>query len=360
MRLLPKDEGLGWTPYAFLAYLAFFLIGPALSARSNWALTIAAVAVFLPLYFWCYWLTGQRKLIAIAGIAAIGGICASYNPGASTFFIFAACFLGEVAAPAIAFRYLGVLLAFIGLQSWLMNLSMYFWAPAILISALLGSVNIHFAQQHRMTKRLLMAQCEIERLAKIAERERIARDLHDLLGHTLSCIVLKSELASRLATRDPARAAREMQEVERISRDALSQVRAAVSGFGTTSLDSEIEQAKRVLETAGIVVSLDVDKPGLSTTEDAVLGLALREAVTNIVRHSQAARCEIRIKGVTGGCELEVHDDGAGSDAAEGFGLGSMRHRVESLGGTLERESSAGTRLRIWLPARQAHATGAA
>ena len=72
MRLLPKDEGLGWTPYAFLAYLAFFLIGPALSARSNWPLTIAAVAVFLPLYFWCYWLTGHRKLIAIAGIAGAG------------------------------------------------------------------------------------------------------------------------------------------------------------------------------------------------------------------------------------------------------------------------------------------------
>src|SRR5688500_10904151 len=121
MQLLPKDER-GWTPYAVLAYLAFFLFHPVLSPRPNWPATMAAIAVFLPLYFWCFWLTGRRSLRPSAGMPAIGALCAKASPGSSPFFLCAPCLIGAAAAPAVAFRYLGALLCVIALQAWLMDL----------------------------------------------------------------------------------------------------------------------------------------------------------------------------------------------------------------------------------------------
>ena len=118
--------------------------------------------------------------------------------GASVFFVYAACFVGEVGEPVIAVRYLAAVLAIIGIETWILNLHPSFWIPALVFSALMGGMDIHQAQRRRMNRKLLMAHEEIEQLAKVAERERIGRDLHDLLGHTLSLIILKSELASKL------------------------------------------------------------------------------------------------------------------------------------------------------------------
>jgi two-component system sensor histidine kinase DesK len=362
MRLLPKDESLGWTPYAWLVYLVFLLQYPIMrgATAAEWALNAAAIGVFLVLYFSCFWMPGRRKLWPIAGIALLGAVFAPLNPGAASFFIYAACFLGDALPPRTAFAYLAGLLALMALETWVLGLPVYFWGPALFFSPLLGAVNIHFANQGRMTRKLLKAQEEIERLAKIAERERIARDLHDLLGHTLSSIVLKSELASKIAGKDADRAVRQMQEVEMIAREALAEVRATIRGFAPTGLDTGVEQAKQVLETAGIEVRMNVSKPELAPAEEAVLALALREAVTNVVRHSSATYCRLILQSTPDGCELEVIDNGTGSNANEGFGLSGMRHRVESLGGTLERDGTKGTRLRIWIPTQKARASGAA
>jgi two-component system sensor histidine kinase DesK len=362
VRLLPKDESLGWTPYAWLVYLVFLLQYPVLrgATAAEWALNAAAIAVFLVLYFTCFWMPGRRKLLPIAGIAVLGAVLAPLNPGAASFFIYAACFLGDALPSRTAFAYLAGLLAAVAVESWALHLPVYFWGPALFFTPLLGAVNIHFANHRRMTGKLLLAQAEIERLAKVAERERIARDLHDLLGHTLSSIVLKSELASKIAGNDADRAAREMREVEKIARGALSEVRATIRGFAPAGLDTGIEQAKQVLETAGIAARADVAKPVRTPAEEAVLALALREAVTNVVRHSSATECRLKLRAVAGGCELEVTDNGIGGAAKEGFGLSGMRHRVECLGGTMERDSTNGTRLRIRIPTQQAPASGAA
>ena len=133
-----------------------------------------------------------------------------------------------------------------------MSLSPSFWVPATVISILVGGSNIHFCEMRRKDRALIKAHEAAEHLATIAERERIARDLHDLLGHTLSVIVLKSELASKLADRDPTRAIREIRDVERISRDALAEVRQAVHGYRGERLDEEVATARRALDAAGV------------------------------------------------------------------------------------------------------------
>jgi two-component system sensor histidine kinase DesK len=205
-----------------------------------------------------------------------------------------------------------------------------------------------------------VAQDEIEHLARIAERERIARDLHDVLGHTLSLIILKSELASKVADTNPARAVAEIRDVEAISREALAQVRAAVKGYRSTGLENELIHAEQTLETAGIHVETSIDRPSLPLAHEGVLALALREAVTNVVRHAHATSCRVRLEKTGSWCEMEIADDGRGGEAPEGSGLSGMRTRVEALGGTLLRETGRGTSLKIRLPLHTSMATGAA
>jgi two-component system sensor histidine kinase DesK len=187
-------------------------------------------------------------------------------------------------------------------------------------------------------------------MAKIAERERIARDLHDVLGHTLSVIILKSELASKLAETDAARAVQEIRDVERISRDALAQVRSTVRGYQGRSLRAEAAQATAALEAAGVEVQCDVLETEIPASHEGVLALVLREAVTNVIRHAKARTCRLSLRRISGICTLEIVDDGCGRPSPEGAGLSGMRHRVEALGGVLERDLSRGTRLVITLP----------
>ncbi|MGA2019563.1 MAG: sensor histidine kinase, partial [Candidatus Sulfotelmatobacter sp.] len=216
-----------------------------------------------------------------------------------------------------------------------------------------GASNIHFAQRNRSNKKLIRAQEEIEHLATVAERERIARDLHDVLGHTLSVIILKSELAGKLMDRDPQRAGNEIREVEQISRQALSEVRDAIRGYRSKGLSAEFAQAKSTLETAGVAVQCDVVKIPLPALQEGVLSMAVREAVTNVVRHAQARTCRLRLEQQNGSCRLEIEDDGRGGFAGEGNGLRGMRERVQMLGGTLSCESQAGTKLTITLPLKE-------
>jgi two-component system sensor histidine kinase DesK len=165
-------------------------------------------------------------------------------------------------------------------------------------------------------------------------------------------IVLKSELAAKLAERDPARAVQEIKDVERISRDALAQVRSTVRGYQSLSLKAEAEQATTTLKAAGVSVECDFATTNIPPSHEGVLALALREAVTNVIRHAKASYCGLRLRLVEGGCELEIKDDGCGRMSPEGIGLTGMRHRVESLGGKLQREISSGTRLVITLPVK--------
>lgn len=352
MRLLPDNKDIGWTPYLWLVYLSSLPISTMLmkAGPMRWTLTIVGMIAFLALYFWGWWISGRRLLWVIAGITLLAVLFAPINPGAISYFIYAGSFAGRAGEPKVGARILLGILAVIAIVTLIFHLAFFFWFISGLFTLIIGAGNIHFAQRHRDNRKLLHAQEEVEHMARIAERERIARDLHDVLGHTLSLIVLKSQLASRLAEKDPKRAAQEIQDVERISRDALAQVRSTIRGYHSRSLKAEVDQARATLESVGVKLESSVDAPNLPPAQEGVLALALREAVTNVIRHSGASTCRLSLQQTGSGCRLEIRDDGRGTTAPEGMGLSGMRQRVEALGGTLRRDLSAGTTLTITLP----------
>jgi two-component system sensor histidine kinase DesK len=354
MRLLPPSTGLGWTPYLWLIYLLYLVIFPYLGRGAGyaWPATIAAAAVFLPLYFYGYWVSGRRLLVVVAAIAVLGALLTPINPGGGVLFIYAAAFVGETGAPRVATIRLAMLIALMMLEALVLDWPVRVWLAPLVVSGIVGGANIHFAEVRRKDAVLRVAHRAVEEMARVAERERIGRDLHDLLGHTLSVIVLKSELASRLADRDTPRAIAEIKDVERISRDALAEVRKAVRGYRGESLRDEIGSATRVLHAADITADIDIDveQTRLAPEEDRALAFALREAVTNVVRHAGATRCAIRLRTENGHRVLEVRDNGRGGLAPEGSGLSGMRERLRQVAGTLERDGREGTRLVMSLP----------
>jgi two-component system sensor histidine kinase DesK len=203
---------------------------------------------------------------------------------------------------------------------------------------------------------LAQAHAELARLSAENERTRIARDLHDLLGHSLTTIAVKAGLAHRLGASDPEGALREIAEVENLARGSLRDVRAAVAGYREVTLAGELATGRELLRAAGIAAewggwgqALDGVDPG----HQELLGWAVREGLTNVVRHSRAATCSVRLS-QTG---VEILDDGTGggSRAGGGSGLAGLRERVIAAGGTVEAgpRSPSGWRLRVTLARRE-------
>jgi len=362
MRLIPKDIALGWTPYAWLVYLIFFWFGPIFSPNTttkDWVLTALGTAIFLPLYFWGYWLPGRKTLIPASLIVLLGILYGPTNFGASVFFIYAAGYLGYAGSAGFAFRVLLIVAAIPPIQAWLMDLPPYFWIPGTVFSLLIGGINIHYAGVRRSQAALRRSQDEIERLAKLAERERIARDLHDLLGHTLTVITRKAELAHKLSGRDPERAAKEIAEVEDVARNALKEVRAAVTGFRQTDFSTELAQARVALQSALIHFEAQADEIDIDEASEQVLALALREATTNVLRHSGANTCRVRLANLGDKVSLTIHDNGKGGEAKGGHGLAGMRERVTALGGEFAVDGRSGTRINVTLPVARATSNSA-
>jgi two-component system sensor histidine kinase DesK len=342
-----------WLPFIWLAYLCFFFVHPVFDhvGPAEWALDIAGVAVFLALYFAFFLVPSPRNRWCIVGMLLLGIAFAPWNGGAVGFFIYAASltpFAVESEKAAVAGLF-GIV-CLVALEWRLAHLENSFLAVGVFFCAIVGGGNIYFAQRNRNLRKLRLAHDEIEHLAKVAERERIARDLHDVLGHTLSLIALKSELAGKLVDRDPEQARREIHDVENAARDALSEVRQAILGYRSKGLNEEFKQARTTLETAGVAVDLQSAPIKLPAAQEGVLSLALKEAVTNVVRHAQAQHCWVRFERVNGHCVLQVRDDGRGGSQVEGNGLRGMRERIEALGGELHRSTVNGTSLEIKLP----------
>ncbi|MGH9557616.1 MAG: sensor histidine kinase [Bryobacteraceae bacterium] len=266
------------------------------------------------------------------------------------FLIYAAATAGFTSESRIATKALAVLVAIGAMEAWFLERGAWFWILVTVLPVVIGVLCFDSARRHETNRRLRAAQRELEELARIAERERIARDLHDVLGHSLSVVILKSELASKLIGRDSARAEGEIRDVERISRQALTEVRSAINGYRAIGLEHELAEAAATLNTAGSAAECEAAHVALSPAQETVLALAIREAVTNVVRHAHAKRCRLQVEIVDGQCVVQIYDDGRGGWQAEGNGLRGIRERVEAMRGTVRRETSAGTRLTISLP----------
>ncbi|MFF7334541.1 histidine kinase [Streptomyces sp. NPDC008150] len=222
---------------------------------------------------------------------------------------------------------------------------------ALLIPALLGGAAMTGVRQLlRTTIALREARATVAQLAANEERLRLARDLHDLLGHSLSLITLKSELAGRMLPARPEDAAQQVADIERVSRQALVDVREAVTGYRRPRLASELAGAQVALTAAGVVAELPAEPDtlldGVDEDAESALAWSLREAVTNVVRHSGARRCTVELlrRQTLDGpvLELSVEDDGsgtgpgAGAGGGPGNGLTGLRERLEKAGGTLD------------------------
>lgn len=342
----------GWEPFVWLVYSLPYLFTSALApigaGRKAWLLGL--YAAFLALYLGGHLVRSPRIVWIVAGLDLIAIFGSVHNPSAAAFFIYGSALIALGFAPRPAMMVLAAqVLVGAAASAWL-AVEWWYYMASVAISALIGAVTIQAAAKAAGDARLRMAQEEIERIAKLAERERIARDLHDLLGHTLSVVVLKSELAQKLMSRDPARALQEMAEVERISRQGLHEVREAITGYRTAGLAAEIEHVRETLAAAGIVCTIETDALPLAPAQETALSLALREAATNVIRHAAATRCQIRFYARDGSALMEIRDDGHGGDAPFGNGLSGMRERVQALGGALRRETDRGTRLLVTLP----------
>jgi two-component system sensor histidine kinase DesK len=353
-RIYPDSEDVGHMPLWLLAYLGFLALPWLLGSTQPLWPTLLAIGLFLPLYFRSWWLTGPSQLLCAFAIALIGYALLPYNFCAHTFVIYACAVAGlqrqaRVALVSVAL----ILLLFVALCRWL-DLSPVVDAVTLIVGMAVAAGNHIQQQQVRRQAILRLSQIEVENLARLAERERIGRDLHDLLGHTLSVIALKSDLARRLSERDPARARQEIVEVERIAREGLSQVRTAVTGIRAAGLRTELARVRLMLEAADLSLQAELSDEPLPVEVETALAFVLREACTNVVRHARASKVQVQLHTTTDQVRLRVRDDGRGGidGASAGNGLRGLRERIEQLGGRVALQSARqdGTLLEVCIP----------
>ena len=371
-RLIPEDLQLGWMPFYNLGYLVFLFM-PALfdySGKSErywvgmqsgmlWP-TLVTIAVFLPLYFTFYRGNPRLSVPCMLAIAGLGFILMPINAFANAYIIYAvafAAFIGRTLGPRLLWM-VGILLAFL-LQIVLIRFPIFIFALTAIVGVAVFFGNHFYAENARKRAELKLSHDEVRRLAALAERERIGRDLHDLLGHTLSLVALKSELAGRLLDRDLHAARREIDEVTRVARDALTQVRRAVSGIRAAGLASELASARLLLESDGVAFEYALADLALSPELETVFALTAREAITNIQRHARASHASVSLDLDAGQARLRVRDDGRGGAITPGNGLVGMRERIEALGGNLRIDSrpGQGTEVEARLALPPAHAS---
>ena len=204
-----------------------------------------------------------------------------------------------------------------------------------------------FAEAIRANRALVQARAEVARLASEAERNRIARDLHDLLGHSLTAVTIKSDLARRIADKESSAALGEITDVERLARQALADVRAAVSGYRDVTLAGELARGRELLRASGVTADLPTAVDVVDGPRQELFGWAVREGLTNVARHARATRCTVTVTP----SEVEIRDDGIGGAPVYGNGLAGLRERAAVAGGTVEAGpvEPRGWRLRVVL-----------
>jgi two-component system, NarL family, sensor histidine kinase DesK len=241
----------------------------------------------------------------------------------------------------IVFFTLFPLFLMLKLHGGLAEVDLWWLIALMLLVRGLGLDMIGVARMGSAIRELQSARRELARLAVIEERERLSRDLHDLLGQTLAMITLKSELAQHLVTEEPDRCSQELSEIERVARQTLREVREAVAGYRQPHLAHELEGARQFLSAAGIDVEIDSIQEVLPPAVDAVLAWTVREGVTNVIRHSGARQGHIHLIHKNGLIGAEVLSEGDRREQAErparpGLGLAGLRERVNALGGCIE------------------------
>ncbi|HEY8012088.1 MAG TPA: sensor histidine kinase [Rudaea sp.] len=349
-----------WLPALMLVWTFWLFFTPLYetgNAFPHWLWpTLSSFVVFLGLFYRIYYRDRAQVVWCASAMAALGFAVTPFNPGAQCYVIYACAYLALSGPTRVALRNIFVLLVLYSAQ-WLLLLG-FAWMyliNGVLVSLAVGFMNINFLRKQERDAELRLSHEEVRRLAAVAERERIGRDLHDLLGHTLSLITLKSELANKLFGRDATAARREMADVERVARDALAQVRRAVTGIRAAGFAAELASAKLLLESNSVRLDYALADIALPVDVETVLAMTVREAVTNIQRHAQATQAHIALECAQNKVVLRIEDNGRGGAIVPGNGLTGMRERLATVGAQLSIQSQrgSGTRLSVSLPIPQ-------
>jgi two-component system sensor histidine kinase DesK len=340
-------------PWGFLVWtlpLAYVFWAP-YQQRAGWfewtatALTLSAV---LALFLAALTYAGHRKVVA--GICVALLLIASgflvYRSSGGLYFCVAAAFVPDAVGGRIrsSITIVSAVAVLFGVEWWLLYMDGSQGAIFPLLVAgqiFVSGIGAILAVRQRR---------ELQRRDTASERERIAKDLHDVLGHSLSSLALKAELARRVFHSDPKRSLLEISDVERIARQGLEEMRGAVHGYYSGDIYAELDRAESLLKAADVNVERRCEHLEMPPAKERVLALILREAVTNVLRHSQAGACRLALFRAEGAYRLEISDDGRGGTHAEGVGMRSIRTRAEALGGTAVWNSAIGTQLSVSLP----------
>lgn len=347
-----------WFALGFLVYLGYPVEATLTSHTLSISLKVLGligILVFVAIYVWHYRTHGMQtrpKILVTAGLFAVLGtvLTVMVNDSYGCYFVY-----GGVVLAALKdfkqFALLGIVILLWGTSVAMMlgdplAAAILTFIPFFLIMVMIWGTYRYIEMHDDLVK----SQNQVKQLAKSQERLRIAQDLHDVLGQSLSAIVLRAELLGRVA--HPS-IQEELHRIELLARQALVEVRQVVQGHYQPTMVSELRQASTILEKAGVSPVLPDRPPDLPVLIDQTLALVLREAVTNVVRHSHATQCVIHNEKDAGQIYLSIEDDGiAEGNIHPGQGIVGMRQRVESLGGQMEVLTSptGGVKLAISIP----------
>ena len=369
-----------WRLYAYFWLICLFF--PILSLLESPPLgldlliAVLGLIAFVVTYFWVMWshplndrvrarFRLRTSITLIIGLTLLV-LFLSINSGSSFLWLFIG--VSAIAGLILSFRnasiaVFGLTLLTLGFSIWTGgSIASANWLqiiPLVLLVRGLGLDIIGFVRLSQALRELHTAREDLARQAVMEERLRMARDLHDLLGHTLSLITLKSELAGRLLEKEPHTASQEVHEIERVARQALREVREAVAGYRQPTLRSELDGARQILEAAGVVCTVEYAVQSLPPITDTILAWAVREGVTNVIRHSRAQHCLIRITSTDEFVRAEVINDGhprdENSKVQPGSGLSGLTERVAGVGGrigtgTSPSSNGIGYQLKVEIP----------
>ncbi len=343
-------------PVVISLYLAIFWLSLLWPDREPERLLVGSLVslVFVGLAFRGLWHTDWGAYVYVAAMAALCYLTLPFTE-AGIVFIFAGMALMAYARHWwVSFL---VQLLVTGLAAW-QGYVLGFHGLFIVITVLLivfgGTLDFLFHRYVDQQSALLKSQDEAEQLARTAERERIARDLHDLLGHTLSSVRVKAELAERLLSREPERAAAEIRDIEQLARSSLQQVRATVSGYHEGGIAMEINAARNLLTAAGVQFR-PITAETVPTRLEPTLALVLREGITNVVRHARATAVDLTLSREQNRLWLRLQDNGEGLKGSSGHGMQGIRTRVRSEGGQAHwTVNEQGTLMEVMLPVQEA------
>ena len=325
--------------------------------RGHAVAAVMVIAVFSAIFVWLALIVEERPerriLGAILTMTALAIVISLLGSTSAAYLVTAGAMAGDALRPRLAIVIIAVASVALGIVAVANDFDVVSTLTTMFIPVMVGLFASGVRRLVEANRELDAAREEVARLAVVDERLRFARDLHDVLGHSLTVIRAKSELASRLAATDAAAAGREMAEVERIARESLAEVRETVTGYRRLALGQELRDARDVLHDAGVDVSVTEAPAALRPDVDDVLAWVLREGVTNVIRHSGASSCHIETTCDGGNVRLIVTDNGRGAaDRRVGNGLLGARERLARVDGTLEAAATAnGFRLVATVPA---------